>query len=789
MPKGGEFKMENILKEYAQGYCLSTDNTVYREDEQKIASSPVVFVFIGDKSNEGLKSVYEDVNKKWDNSKGIMFFNVYHKERFEAENVFNFKATASGIDIEDKKNLRYDISDNFYKGENGLIVLNEEIMKMKNKLLDCGKLFSSFERVTISVVSRADDAMNILVAEISLLIKSKLSQHFRIVLADFYGLLLEKNQKDAFFDAALAFSFFKELSYMQKSDFTFKEDIEVFGSDRKLPVISENKPIFDLVYLLSDTNEKGIVTSGSLQDNYEIISYINLIKNRNVNIDTYYDMENQYYDNARFKKNISKENGSFTLVTAGLAKIKRPNNTVALMAINQFYDELTNKIKQYSNKNKDNLLRVFMLDDENLALKASGMLPQGKGVEDMRGLMTISSNISISKLAKLTLREAEEMLYGNSCEHFFNDNFEKAIDEKLKNISLNKEIRGIVKLLMEDKRYGLYGTYSLTNPVEALQDIRLKCVDIDKSIEAINQEINEIYSKRVQVPSLFKSLFSSNVVLDDIKKDLFKGVYGNKLYILKLKIAQSILRLSENIIISVHEELEEKIDYIESIRACIEDYTNNDIKEQNEYIAQNIKEYYTLIIKKIVNKLSESYGEDFYFKENFLGDINQSINDKEKFIKKLCEVCTKYILCEAEFSKSFEDELNERANVSIELIDNSVLSKDELYKRLYGILEENSTVKAYIMNYNVNKYEEKYFFGDYSSDFIKYAFNVDREGRSYNIGYVHEKRASGIEKLNLMGGFTLGDVMYIKNAARYYYSCIDNEYKLHRIDASLLPDI
>ncbi|MGV8982500.1 hypothetical protein [Clostridium sp.] len=781
--------MENILKKYADGYCLTTDNTVCREDEQRIASSPVIFVFIGDKSNEALKAVYENVNKKWDNSKGIMFFNVYHKEKFQAENVFNFKAVLDDIDIEDKKAFRCDISDNFYKNENGLIALNEEIMKMKNKLLECGMLFNSFERVNISVVSRADDVMNILVAEISLLIRNKFLQHFRIVLADFYALLVEKNQKDAFFDAALAYSFFKELSYMQKSDFSFEEDIEVFGSDRKLPVINENKPIFDLVYLLSDTNEKGIISSGSMQDNYEIISYINLIKNRNVSIDTYYDMENQYYDNARFKKNISRDNDSFTLVTAGLAKIKRPNSTVALMAVNAFYDELINKMKQCSDKNKENLLKVFMLDDESLVFKAIRMLPKGKGVEDMRGLMAINSNISSSKLGKLTLSEAEKMIYGNSCEHFFHENFESIIDDEVVNISLNKEIRDRVKLLVEDEKHGLYGTYSLTNPLEAIQEIRLKCVDIDKNIESINQEIYELYNKRVHAPSMFKSLFSINGILDAIKKDLFKGVYGNKLYILKLKIAQDILRLSEDIIISVHEELQGKINYIESIKKCIEDYANNDIVQQNEYIAQNIREYYTVIIKKIVNKLSENYGEDFYFQEKFLGNINKYSADKKQLIEKLCDICNKYILCEAEFSKSFEDELNERANVSLDFIDNNVLSKDELYKRLYSILEENSFVKAYIMNYNVNKYEEKYFFGDYSSDFIKYAFNVDREGRSYNIGYVHEKRASGIEKLNLMGGFTLGDVIYIKNAARYYDSCLDNGYKLHRNDASLLPDI
>ncbi|MNC81144.1 hypothetical protein D3C75_1341830 [compost metagenome] len=44
---------------------------------------------------------------------------------------------------------------------------------------------------------------------------------------------------------------------------------------------------------------------------------------------------------------------------------------------------------------------------------------------------------------------------------------------------------------------------------------------------------------------------------------------------------------------------------------------------------------------------------------------------------------------------------------------------------------------------------------------------------------MYEERSSGVEKLNLMGGFHLEDLMVYRNAKVYYDSYTDNGYELH----------
>jgi hypothetical protein len=84
---------------------------------------------------------------------------------------------------------------------------------------------------------------------------------------------------------------------------------------------------------------------------------------------------------------------------------------------------------------------------------------------------------------------------------------------------------------------------------------------------------------------------------------------------------------------------------------------------------------------------------------------------------------------------------------------------------------------------------EKYLFGNYNSDFIRYAFELDHGSRTYKLGCIHERRTSGIEKLNLMGGFTIEDVIYGKNAMKYYEIFMKKGYRLHAIDEDKLPHI
>ncbi len=105
-------------------------------------------------------------------------------------------------------------------------------------------------------------------------------------------------------------------------------------------------------------------------------------------------------------------------------------------------------------------------------------------------------------------------------------------------------------------------------------------------------------------------------------------------------------------------------------------------------------------------------------------------------------------------------------------------------------MEEHAVINLRLLEYTQeHRYEEKYFFGDAESEFIRYAAAADETSRIYKLGVVHEKRSSGVEKLNLMGGFHLEDLMYYRNGKVYYETYVQNGYEFHGIDAERLPEL
>jgi hypothetical protein len=109
-----------------------------------------------------------------------------------------------------------------------------------------------------------------------------------------------------------------------------------------------------------------------------------------------------------------------------------------------------------------------------------------------------------------------------------------------------------------------------------------------------------------------------------------------------------------------------------------------------------------------------------------------------------------------------------------------ILTKEDLFKQLNTRLRENSAIQIEVFNYTQeHRYEEKYFFGDFYSKFMKFALEKEQETRHFKVGCAHEKKSSGIEKLTLMGGFKLKDLMYYRNGEKYYKAYTENGYQFH----------
>lgn len=780
--------MENILKGFAEEYDLKIDRKIYNGDSQRSANNPILFVFIGNSTREASEHISNSIQEKWDNGRGIAFINILTDIAEDKDNSFNFQFSCN---LSDKKHLRKDVRDKFYNDKKFLQDLNNKITVVRDKILSCGNLFSSFDGINISVVTMADDPLNIILPEITLLIRKRMLEVFKLSTADLYVLIKEKNMEDEFFSKAASVSFFREIEYVQKNSFTFDEKIAVYGEERELPVTWQG-PVFYMTYLLEEKSERGTIPGASMKNNYEIISYINLLKNRNVSIETYSDTENQYYDNSRFKANISIDKSINRYITAGLSKVKRPNGAIAVTVVRAFYERIVKQLDELSERDREFIAEALKIDENSITSRVESILPKDITVMDMNGIMISNSSYVEKSLSKLTLRQVEENLYEDRCENFFHLNFKKAAEKNIQNINLEKEIRtSLNDNILNNPKLGLYCAWKWTSDKgEGIKYIRDRRDSFNRYIENINSEIESIYESRFTEGFSFKKFFGKGGNIQEVRKKIFLDIYGKRVEILKLSIYEKIMEKYEEILLKIHDELYDEINQLNFINEEIKKYEDNIIKLQEGYTAQNVKVYYTNVVNNIINKLEKNYGKAFYLGNKYIGSLSQNLKEgQEEMLRKIAYFCSKYILTEQEFNKSFEEEFNERANVNVENWNSKVLSKEELYRKLYNILDSNSELKCYLMNYDVKGYQEKYFFGDYSSNFIKYAFDFDRKTRNYKIGYIHERRSSGIEKLNLMGGFGVKDIIYIRTAIDFYNYCLENGYMLHGIDIEKLPKI
>lgn len=780
--------MEEVLKNFVEKYDLKVEKTIYDGDTKRNVNNPILFLFIGDSTEDAYEYIRNSIDKKWDNGRGAVFINVSTKSVKDTDNSFNIQLHE---DFKNKKTLRKDIRDRFYSNKEDLKNLNGKITEARDKLLSEGDMFNSFDSINISVITTSKEPLNVILTEVTVLLKKRMLEVFKLSSADLYVLIKSQNLEDEVYEGAVTVGFFREVEYFQKDNFRFKEDIAVYGDETQLNVTWEG-PLFYLTYVLEEKNEKGIIPKGSMDNNYEIISYINLMKNREASSNAYSDTENQYYDNNIFKSNISYDNSMNRYISAGLSQVRRPNSAIAISVLGAFYERMLKEMNTLSKKQQEFINEILKIDEASIELQVEEILPEGVTIEDMQGIMTDNLKQVEKKISSFNLREIEEKLYDDRCEKFFFENFQKPSEESVKNCDLENNMRTLIrKNILEDNKLNLYCAFNWTSEEgETVNYIRNRRDSILKFVSKLNDEIKDIYETRFAPSFGIKSFFSKGAQVKEAQEKIFLDIYGRKLEILKLNISKKILDIYEDILLKVHSEISSYINRVKDIGQTIKSCENKVIEKQDKYTAQNVRAYYKNVVNDILDKLEKNFGKAFYLEDKYLGNTVENLKESdEKFLGKIIYFCTKYILSEDQFKKSFEEEFNERANVNVPNLETKVLSKEELYRKLYDMLDKNSALKIYIMNYDVKPYMEKYFFGDYSSDFIKYAFDFDRKTRNYKIGYIDEIKSSGIEKLNLMGGFEAKDIIYVRNSMEFYNYCMENGYLIHGVDEKLLPEI
>jgi hypothetical protein len=768
--------MRELIDKFTKDYMLNAETNLRGMDERRIINNPIVYLFVGDESLAALQEVYSLNQRKWKNHDGIVYMYVYSEKQWSADNVFSLNVAR----IEGKsQSTRPTIYQSFLNDEEKLVEYNQLLRQLSEKLSETGTMFHMFKKINLSVITSITDPINVILPDLTILMENALSSSFTMVYLDAFCLLEEKGVEEE--KVSLGISFLMELQDWQNTQFTYSKETKVTKDKIRMNVNRSNGPLFDLVYLLGDKDERGVLTTDSMQKTYEIISTINLLKNRYVS-EAHHMLGNAEYNNVQFKKNIQHDNGTPSFVSAGFSKVTRPNREIALHVLHFFFRHILQTIKNRSRQTEEQkMFEMLEIDASSVMRIAESFVPHEIKIEEMLVLMPAS--LSFNSLKQNTLKEAENALYHNASKEFFEENFVEHANKESSKFNGFEHVRDLmIKRVIENPKYGFYAALIWSNE-EVIQHLITMKASFLRHYEDEEDKLEQIYDEYVETQKFSKSLFSSSTTTRNFISHLLKRIYGQKRTILTLRKTVELVVMYISSLEALHMEMQRKLNALEELEKDMKLQADEAVFGNKSRITENIPEYYERVVNAILREKEEKRSTDFYFEDKYLGDYSK-LMENESFIERVMQMIKDLIFQAEELNQPFEKEILERGNVKISYGDPEVLTQEELFKELYHLLENDSACQIYLQEYSQNdKYEEKYYFGDYESSFIKYALSLDKENRGYKLGCIHEKRTSGIEKLSLLGGFSVEDLLFYKNNRKYYDIYQKNGYKFHAEEA------
>lgn len=779
----GGSAVQQRLEAFAGVYDAEADQLAFARDGQSSIRHPLVFLFVGDECQDALTAVYELNETKWRNGRGVVYAHIHTgpERTMERERVFGVRLPAPEAD---RKTIRRELRRQFYDETERLAELGRVFRQMANRLASFGDAYSSFREVNVAVVTMAHDPCGALLPELTLLLKAVLGEAFKQIRLDLYGLLCERRQDGDFaYAAASAVAFMREVDRAQSRDYRFGAPLLVTPDGIRLPVEHAGRPLFDLVYWLGDKNERGMFVERSLETNCEMISRLCLLKNRSAAGE--YDDRQEAYNDQHFRQHLASAGQSGNVyATAGYSKVKRPNRAIALTVLNELTRHVVGRLKEQSAADRRTVMELWQLDAAAIDRRTEALVPARDELAEMNALLF--SAVSADELKRMTLAEAEQWLYGGHAGEFFRDRFAARAGRALARLDVEREVREAAERdIMNAPRYGLYCAYAWTSESgDALvfQELRNWIRETARQLEEGRTELDSLLSETVDMQSFRRVPLMKKSTLKHFARYFFEHVYGKRLELLFLETKLELLRRYEAAFAALHERLGRQVERLLELEKRIREASRQSVSEANDSFGRNIAEYYAVVVADVFKELEAKRGDGFLFDERCVGPVAAMLESgPEPLLERLIDVCRKDIFPREPFRQSFEDELIRRANVTVRFDDRDrVLSKEELYRDLYDTLKEQAAVHIEVYNYtHKHRHEEHYFFGDAESEFIRYAFAADRGNRAYKLGCVHEPKNSGIEKLTLMGGFRLEDLLAYRNGGKYYDSYLANGFQFH----------
>lgn len=822
--------MKTLLERFAAQYAYEEDKLTGHDDDQSSIHYPSVYLFIGDKTASLIQPMMDIHHRLWENSAGVMYVQIGTErqhtvvDRHPAANHSAYEASRDGgehqpshdaehnnlarssrytrialqvqAEQEKSKTYRHDLYQELRQDASHLYQLNRALRQVSMNIAEYGRLYASFDRIHLHVITRVDDPLNVFLPELSVLASAIFGQSFKSVQMDLHVLIRERDLIESFgYTSAVGMAFIRELEQMQSPDYSFEALLHMTEDGIAIPVKHESRALFDLVYVLSDKDERGITLGSDAEDDAELISHIALLKNRRLKEDgPDINRGASSYNNTSFKNNLLNESGVQGYVSAGFSKVKRPNRSIALTVLYHFFCGLEQRMSQPIDRSVQEKLSLLGVDTMQDTASVLALLPDSSAINHMNGLMTHS--ISYGAMKRMTLAEAEEALFGQGCALYFRENVEREAEQILGQVDIESELaRDQAARLARSPEVSFYHLHVWSDEHIDHEGVmgELQSLQRDKSreLESLQGELEELYQLRVEDLSFQRLPLMDKHNIRSFIRAFFDTVYLKKLEMVRREAELALLKRYERALIHIHTTYKHQVRQMEELRQMIKEAAQDSIRQADDYIGQNLMAYYELVTAAAMEDFEKKRGAYAFFEERYVGDVAVLLNaGPDQLLKRLVQVCEQEILTQQPFKLAFEEELLQRANVAVEYHNKEVLAKDDLFKKLYRTLEDHAGIRIRLLDYtHKHRYEEKYFFGDTRSEFVRFAIQADETSRIYKLGAVHENRKSGVEKLNLMGGFQLKDLLFYRNGKVYYDSYQEHGYVLHGLDPSMLPEL
>jgi len=772
--------MKELIQQFAFDYERDCDGRLSMEDEQRSIQHPVVFLFIGEKSATILERLAEGNDMEWNNAKAVPYIHVTTKETVARDNVYSFAWELPPLD---KKSLRPEIHRAFLQTKEPLIQLNRLIRRVSGHLSQHGSSYSSVQTLNVAVVTQADDALNVLLPELVLLVTNILQESYKNVQMDLYVLLQEWQQEaHSSYAQALACSFLHELDGYQQQDYHFSAPLLVTEDGIELPVEHKRGPLFNLAYVLGDKDEHGVLIANQPERQSRLISKLVLLKNQTPSPEP---QQSDRYNRMQFWRSVTTADRKPAYASAGLARLKRPNQAIAITVLDAVYKRMLERMEDPAEIDRDWLRAILGLDAASLDRRVQSALPEVERLEEMHGLMSYER--PYRQISELTVKQAELELFAGSAQQFFERHFVERARSGLALEALGQRLRQrLEEAVVADERYGLFAAYELTGESDQgkglLADLQKALRDTGSQLERAKAELADFYQQpayALELPKL--GWFARDKQrLQQFNRELLTQIYERKYEILYLELLQTLLEASRAALYEAHQEYRKRVEQLYEFRKLTGDIATDSVRRASADIGRNIPEYYGAIVSKLLDSLETKYGPRFYFSERFSLQPVWEGEAERSWLDRFTMFCRTQLMTQAPFQQSFEEELLQRTNVMTEYGNQQVLTRGALFAELFRRMEEEAAIRVQLLQFTQkHRYEEAYYFGDTQSEWVRYALERDRELHAYKLGCIHQHRSSGIEKVRLMGGFHLENLQIYQIGRKYYESYQENGYCFH----------